>query len=149
MVQWKRESLIYLWPGGHNTLPRSNWDLISRNIRKENRNPPFLINVQLRTNLLFLFCFVFFFWYRLTIFNTVWLFINVKAQFKVKFLTTTLKWWKFLLGRNFSELLYLSDDRISHVKFPALSGKAAKLKEKHAKLLKQENAHENYFRQHV
>ena len=36
----------------------------------------------------------------------------------------------------------MSDERISQTNFPALSGKAAKLKEKHAKLSKQENAHE-------
>ena len=53
-----------------------------------------------------------------------------------------LKWWKTLLGRKFSELLYLSDERISQTNFPALSGKAAKLKEKHAKLSKHENAHD-------
>ena len=53
-----------------------------------------------------------------------------------------LKWWKVLLGRKPSELLYLSDDRISQVNFPALSGKAATLKEKHARLSKQENAHD-------
>ena len=53
-----------------------------------------------------------------------------------------LKWCKALLGRKFSELLYLSDERISQTNFPALSGKAAKLKEKHAWLSKQENAHD-------
>ena len=47
-----------------------------------------------------------------------------------------------MLGREPLELLYLSDDRISQVNFPALSGKAAKLKEKHARLFKQENAHD-------
>ena len=36
----------------------------------------------------------------------------------------------------------MSDDRISQVNFPALSGKAATLKEKHARLSKQENAHD-------
>ena len=36
----------------------------------------------------------------------------------------------------------MSDERISQVNFPALSGKAATLKEKHARLSKQENAHE-------
>ena len=39
-------------------------------------------------------------------------------------------------------MLNLSEERISHTNFPALSGKAAKLKEKHAKLPKQENAHD-------
>ena len=39
-------------------------------------------------------------------------------------------------------MLYLSDERISQTNFPALSGKAAKLKEKHARLSKQENAHD-------
>ena len=53
-----------------------------------------------------------------------------------------LKWCKTLLGRKFSELLYLSDERISQTNFPALSGKAAKLKEKHANLSKHENAHD-------
>ena len=53
-----------------------------------------------------------------------------------------LKWCKVLLGRKFSELLYLSDERISQVSFLALSGKAATLKEKHARLSKQENAHD-------
>ena len=55
---------------------------------------------------------------------------------------TMLKWCKVLLKRKFSELLYLSDARISQTNFPALSGKAAMLKEKHAWLSKQENAHE-------
>ena len=68
--------------------------------------------------------------------------LKLKEQFKGKFLTTMLKWWKVLLGRKRSELLYLSDDRISQVNFPALSGKAATLKEKHARLSKQENAHD-------
>ena len=36
----------------------------------------------------------------------------------------------------------MSDDKISQVNFPALSGKAATLKEKHARLSKQENAHD-------
>ena len=53
-----------------------------------------------------------------------------------------LKWCKVLLGRKLSELLYLSDERISQVSFLALSGKAATLKEKHARLSKQENAHD-------
>ena len=39
----------------------------------------------------------------------------------------------------------MSDDRISHVNFPALSGKAATLKEKHARLFKQENVLEKLF----
>ena len=68
--------------------------------------------------------------------------LNIKAKFKDKFLTTMLKWWKVLLGRKPSEVLYLSDDRISQVNFPALSGKAATLKEKHARLSRQENAHD-------
>ena len=53
-----------------------------------------------------------------------------------------LKWCKALLGRKFSELLYLSDERISQTNFPASSGKAARLKEKHARLSKQENTHD-------
>ena len=53
-----------------------------------------------------------------------------------------LKWSKVLLKRKFPEFLYLSDERISQTNFPALSGKAAKLKEKQAKLSKQENAHD-------
>ena len=53
-----------------------------------------------------------------------------------------LKWCKELLWRKFSKLLYLSDERISQTNFPASSGKAAKLKEKHARLSKQENAHD-------
>ena len=53
-----------------------------------------------------------------------------------------LKWCKVLLGRKFSELLYLSDEMISQVNFPALSGKAATLKEKHTRLSRQENAHD-------
>ena len=53
-----------------------------------------------------------------------------------------LMWWKVLLGREFSEQLHLSDESILHANFPALSGKAAKLKEKHARLSKQENAHD-------
>ena len=53
-----------------------------------------------------------------------------------------LKWCKVLLGRKFSELLYLSDERILQTNFPASSGKAARLKEKHAKLSKQENTHD-------
>ena len=36
----------------------------------------------------------------------------------------------------------MSDERISQTNFPALSGKAAMLKEKHARLSKQENAHD-------
>ena len=65
--------------------------------------------------------------------------------FKQLILTSMLKWWKVLLGRKFSELLYLSDVSISQVKFPALSGKAARLKEKHARFFKQENAHDKLF----
>ena len=36
----------------------------------------------------------------------------------------------------------MSDERISQTNFPALSGKAATLKEKHARLSKQENEHD-------
>ena len=53
-----------------------------------------------------------------------------------------LKWCKVLLGRKFSEMLYLSVERISQTNFPALSGKAAMFKEKHARLSRQENAHD-------
>ena len=67
---------------------------------------------------------------------------NYCLNHNLKFLTTMLKWWRVLLGRKFSELLYLSDERISQVNFPALSGKAAMLKEKHFWLPKQENAHD-------
>ena len=66
-------------------------------------------------------------------------------NFKQLILTSLLKWWKVLLGRKFSELLYLSDVRISQVNFPAMSGKAATLNEKHARFFKQENAHDKLF----
>ena len=95
---------------------------------------PFPINVQLRIRNL-MFC-------RLIKHSGS---TNFSAKFKDKLLTTILKWWKFLLGRKPLELLYLSDDRISQINFPALSGKAAKLKEKHARLFKQENAHDKLF----
>ena len=39
-------------------------------------------------------------------------------------------------------MLYLSVERISQTNFPALSGKAAMFKEKHARLSRQENAHD-------
>ena len=73
--------------------------------------------------------------------------IKLKSSFrrnifrKSYLLTQMLKWWKALLGMNFSELLYLSEGRCSHNSLSLLSGKAARLNEKQGRLSKHISAH--------
>ena len=78
----------------------------------------------------------------------IWeVFTKLKSSFlrnifrKSYLLTQVLKWWKALLGMNFSELLYLSEGRCSHKSLSLLSGKAARLNEKQGRLSKHISAH--------